>query len=403
MNKPVERILLINAYSAQNRGDAGIVIAMINLLKTHYNDPEINVMSSYHQENKKTYEQFGAQSVPAIWNISNHQSLLVKYIQGLLIFISALLNPNNGKFIQYTRADMIISVGGGYLYSSKKGPLGLGLLNVLFHYWLGTHKNKCVIGFPQSVGPFNHKIDKKIVSKVLKKIPLVFSREHHTTTTLKQLGINNWHETLDIAFHLNITPSKNTPSKKHLEIGLTVLDWKFAKSTATENAMQNYLDKLTSVIQQFLEKHPNSRFTIFPQVTVEGQDNDIHISEKLCSKINSNRVTIEYPGDNMSVIELANRYSEMDAFIASRMHSAIFALAGKTPTVALSYQPKTDGVFKMLGLSNQVFDIELFKPCELFSCLESLVQQSKNDLQVDLASHKSELLNLIDSKLSEAY
>jgi colanic acid/amylovoran biosynthesis protein len=40
----------------------------------------------------------------------------------------------------------------------------------------------------------------------------------------------------------------------------------------------------------------------------------------------------------------------LDLFIGTRMHSNIFATAMTTPTFAISYQPKTDGIMRMLDM-----------------------------------------------------
>jgi colanic acid/amylovoran biosynthesis protein len=48
----------------------------------------------------------------------------------------------------------------------------------------------------------------------------------------------------------------------------------------------------------------------------------------------------------------------MDAFLASRMHSAIFAISRGIPTMALAYQPKTIGTFELLGLGEYVREVQ---------------------------------------------
>jgi colanic acid/amylovoran biosynthesis protein len=47
----------------------------------------------------------------------------------------------------------------------------------------------------------------------------------------------------------------------------------------------------------------------------------------------------------------------MDFFVATRLHSAIYALKAGVPVVAVAYEPKTIGIFKDLDLSEFVLDI----------------------------------------------
>lgn len=48
----------------------------------------------------------------------------------------------------------------------------------------------------------------------------------------------------------------------------------------------------------------------------------------------------------------------MSYFIGTRMHSNIFALSSGIKTLAISYEPKTEGIMKDLGLSEYVIKIE---------------------------------------------
>ncbi|WP_416876491.1 polysaccharide pyruvyl transferase family protein, partial [Kitasatospora sp. SC0581] len=144
------------------------------------------------------------ESVPAVWDLSKDNSSIKRYIRGTKSFFTSFLsNKNNNQLSYYNMADTVISVGGGYLYSSRRGPLGIGLLNSLFHIYLAKKMKKTVICFPQSVGPLNYIIDKWIVKKVLKKVDLFMSREAITTKLLKSFGLKKVIEIPDIGFTLS--------------------------------------------------------------------------------------------------------------------------------------------------------------------------------------------------------
>lgn len=127
---------------------------MIYLIREVYPDAKIKVMSSYWEENKEFYNRYKVESVPAIWTLNPNYSTIGRYLSGIKKFFKSLLFPN--KIEEYKNADVVISVGGGYLYSSRKGPLGVGLINALFHIWLGKRMKKKTLAFPQSVGPINY-------------------------------------------------------------------------------------------------------------------------------------------------------------------------------------------------------------------------------------------------------
>lgn len=199
------KVLFINAYSAKNRGDYAIVLAMQDYINKLYPSSIIDVMSSYYEENELTYSENGLKSVPNIWNISN-KKIFYKYFEGFTLLLKALFNPKNKIFQEIYKADFVCSVGGGYLYSSAKGPLGVGLLNMLFHMWLVKKFKKKLICFPQSVGPINYSLDRILIKKILSNVDLFISRENLTTKYLKdELNLKNIIEYPDIAFLLKGT------------------------------------------------------------------------------------------------------------------------------------------------------------------------------------------------------
>lgn len=394
------KILLINAYSAKNRGDAGIVVAMIHILRSTFPECEITVMSSYWKENSDFYNQYNAKSASSVWNLIESKSTLSRTLKGLKFFIKAIFKPNSTNFSQYHTADLICSVGGGYLYSSRKGPLGIGLVNALYHYWLGERLGKTVIAFPQSVGPLNSFLDRLLSKIVLKQVFHIFSRDEDTTKTLKYLGLSNFSESPDIA----LTLEKGAPQNKFIgtpKIGITVLDWGFSKNGTTKTDIDLYLAKLAEIIFFILTTYPKGQIYLFPQVDVATGDSDFDVSKKLKEIVNSENCNIYSLNSCQSPEEIIAIYSEMDCFIGSRLHSAIFAIVGETPTIGLAYQPKTYGTFKHLGIENYVLNIDKFTIEELKALIRSCINGEQN-LPLNLINQNRQniikLLNLAIKK-----
>ncbi|WP_165998474.1 polysaccharide pyruvyl transferase family protein [Bacillus sp. Cs-700] len=403
------KYLLTNAYSAKNRGDAGIVIAMINLLRERDPDADIYVMSSHSYENKEFYSHYNVKSVPAIWEVKSGQSLISRYLNGINLFVKAHLKPNDKSFKYYHKADLVISVGGGYLYSSRRGPLGLGLLSSLYHIWLSCKFAKPVLAFPQSVGPLYSNIDKFVVKTVLKKVKKFFSREPYSTELLKDLGIENVSEVSDVGFTL--APKNINNNDKHFKsnhfpkIGITVMDWRFSRPNSTDEDVETYLNKLALAFKEIKKEYPKAHLYIYPQVTVGAGDTDLDASLRLQSKIlNQNATVVDLELLNPTPDELVAMYGDMDFFIGSRMHSTIFAIAGGTPTIALSYQPKTMGTFKIMGLEEYALDIEKFKTSELVSIVKSSLVYSEfpiERVQNKVNENKVLLLGELDEYLTQ--
>jgi polysaccharide pyruvyl transferase WcaK-like protein len=96
-------------------------------------------------------------------------------------------------------------------------------------------------------------------------------------------------------------------------------------------------------------------------------------------------------------------YGQMDLFIASRLHSGIFAIGAGTPTLFLGYLTKTQGITTRLGLSNYFLDINEISQSKLMERINYLNDHSADvvaEIQQALQKTKSEL-EIIETYLKE--
>jgi colanic acid/amylovoran biosynthesis protein len=377
------RIVLLNAYSTSNRGDLGIVVAMADFLRRCFGHPDIAVLSDYTDQNHEIYGQYRLRALPNIWSV-REGSLAAKYWRGLRIVLSQLrTNKEHQGLVAIREADLVLPVGGGYLYSSRRGPLGVGLLGALFHIHLASRLRKPVVAFPMSVGPFGSKLDALLAKRVLSEIKLVCSREPITTRVLDELGLTNVVEVPDIAFLLSPgNPLQLPETGGKLRLGVTVLNWSFAQSV-NESVIDEYVARVERIVDRIAAVCPIHVY-IFPQVTVGGKDSDLPVSLKLHRLIGEQSSSVVNLEDVWRPEDVIATYSQMDLFLASRMHSAIFAMAGKVPTVGLAYQPKTHGTFAMLGVPERSFDITNFDPGKVAT---TLLEGLNRPVEVNLESH----------------
>ena len=70
--------------------------------------------------------------------------------------------------------------------------------------------------------------------------------------------------------------------------------------------------------------------------------------------------------------ELAAILEDADFLIASRLHSMILGFMTKTPTIAISYDPKTDWVMQDLSQTDYLLQIQNFEADEVLSALDRL-------------------------------
>jgi colanic acid/amylovoran biosynthesis protein len=156
-------------------------------------------------------------------------------------------------------------------------------------------------------------------------------------------------------------------------VGATVIDWgalnlRFARQAAYERAV-------ATALSEFLARHRGTVF-LFPQVTGPSQaEDDRRPAARVAELMAAARDSVVLVDAVWSPGQLRAAYGQMDAFIGTRLHSNIFALTAGTVAVAIAYQYKTHGIFKMLGLSEWVIDIEEVDEELLSERLEALWQR----------------------------
>ena len=365
------KILLINAYSVHNIGDGAIVGCMIKLARSVYPHAQIDVMSSYAEQNRPTYDIWNVKSLNSIWDLNQPAKFgrIGQYLRWLKLSAGAMLSGNAASLKAFKDADLVMSVGGGYLHSSRKGPLGLGFLNAAFHIWLAQRAGKPVLLFPQSFGPFYWKLDRMLVRRLMKKVTRAWSREALSSKTLREMNVTNFEECPDVAFSILPEPDPAAPdvSAGSPRIGVTLLDWRYAIPGGDATGLEAYVKRLADTMKGVLASYPGAKFYIFPQVTVTSSyapNEDIAVSKMLLTMMPEHATMID-TRQCRTPEALAALYQQMDVFIGSRMHSTIFALCASTPTIALAYQPKTAGTFALLGLGDCTMPIDKFQTEQL--------------------------------------
>jgi len=375
-------VLIVNAYSAKNIGDGAIIVASVKLLRKLLPDCRVQVMSSYEEDNIQLYRSVDAESVSSVWKLGHDRSRLARYLEGPKSFIRVLLRGKVRNQEMVKKADVVISAGGGYLFSSRKGPLGAGFVNALFHIWLATFHKKPTLIFPKSIGPLHSKADKILLRQVLSRCSVVFVREPISTKLVKQLGLTNSVQCPDIAFSL--LPAEVDARQYKVDvgtpkIGITVLDWQFFRRGTTKDDVTRYLDCVVQACVNLKQEHHQAHFYVFVQVAVSqefGADSDLSISKRLQERLGEVATLVVLDPD-MGPERVIGLYGHMDLFLASRMHSAIFALCASVPTIALVYQEKTKGTFEMLGLSHYAFDVQQVQAQQLGETAHAILQDTE--------------------------
>ncbi|NKB23718.1 MAG: hypothetical protein GKR87_04945 [Kiritimatiellae bacterium] len=396
-------VLINNVYSYRNRGDSAIAEVMAQCIRSIRPDAKIYLLSQFWKENTPYYKALGLYSRPPLWDIPMDNNKVRRLFRAIYLWLKAFWglfagyrkSTDETTPVLYRKARMIIDAGGGSLFSSNRYLFYLGLCQHLFNLWIGKLINKPVLLAPQSIGPLTKSIDLQAVSKVLKKLDVVMVREPISGKIMEQENVP-CELVPDVAFigsfrtgpSERVQPFLQTIDVSALNIGVTVLDWRWAEKKVGQdpNRLDQYIQKIETILFR-LHKEQGAHIFIFPHADVSFGNSDLAISEKLQRRLKTKQAKVHLVNPNLSASDLCHTYRAMKVFLGSRMHSCILAMLEGTPCISLAYQHKTLGTFEWLGLKEYAFNAYQFEPEQVFARIEKILHQyEKTKHQFDKAT-----------------
>jgi len=370
------RTLIVNVRSLYNAGDEALLYVTIKELEKHFDIENITISIDF-PPNKNDYNYVYSFTS---WIKQNDRYSIFRLIYCFFIIcIDALffrvkidISYIFPKLLQplvtsFKLSDIIISKPGGFLYSSGKGAsLIVSLLPIFYSSLL----KKPIYLLPQSIGPFKCEVERVVVKYVLSKVNLIFTREDISSDLILKIGITPSivKPATDMAFlyRPDIKDGKDYLMKIGVStngkplLGVTVIDW--SKIDVNFYGQQIYEQSILALFSWF-SNELDGHIIVIPQVTGPSLNEDDRLpSERIYYEARKQINNIYLISDLLGVGELVNIYSQMDIFLATRMHSAIFAWTQYIPTLSISYQPKTLGLAKQIGMDKWVIDINDITP-----------------------------------------
>lgn len=411
------RILIVNAGSWLNKGDAGIIISMVEALKNYIPDTIISVLSETVDINILKYKNYGinvleskrflkSKKKSTIIRRAHVLSRLFRWSLWAVLYhflnrdIKYLKGEDTEILNEYLNADIIVSAGGEKFYDIF--GFGGNLFN-LYEPFVGKLLGKPVVIYSQSIGPFKSKMDEVLAKFFLNKADLITLREEISREHLQLIGVDKppIFVTADSAFLLHPISSqeaKGLLSEEGIDlnkptVGMTLRHWRyFRNSVNSEEKFSSYV-RIMSAVVDYIAGKLNAVVIFMPQAIVPHiEDNDIMVARDVFRLVKHKErfkiLTLDYSPE-----ELKGMIGEMDLFIGTRMHSNIFATSMCVPTVAIAYRHKTEGIMKMLGQEKYVCDINDLK-------LEDIIQKintawiNRQRISKDLKSRMERIIDL---------
>lgn len=398
-------ILIVNLHSALNLGDEAIMQQTITLLKKKYPGSNITLMAN-HPESWKVVQNVNI-TPSLIHYIQNIDNVIVKLWRLIQISFDVLFQRRE-RWFRYkddelreiyfliNDADLVLSAGGGNFYANTF--IGRDFILNVFLLMISGLLNKTIIMLPQSFGPVRSRFQMTLLKKGLSFAKKIYVREEQSYMFLNKIGIDRriLQRLPDLALMQHIDPPKLDQNKNILKIGVTIIDR--GAQNKRFKSQETYQLAFIDLIRETIA-YTNAEVYIFVQCYGPSKDqNDSLISTNLYNQFyeNTSRVHLlkDYKNSKDFLVDLA----KMDIFISSRMHSAIFAIVTRVPSILIGYQPKSRGLYDLFDLEKYFIDMGEIHSKSLYSLSMDLFDnRKKNSEQVSsfLKKYQTDIMEAI--------
>lgn len=383
-----------------NAGDLGLLISARDFLFSAFPSCEITVLANWPDE--PAFRENGFSVVPSTFSLSGLDKDLSVFhqIQNFLITIGQLCNANSKRLFlnpgvnqfrsSYYKADLVMSVPGNQFFSKGRfgWPFPVNIADILLaHYY-----HKPLIVLPQSIGPLNRWWEKALIRNGYGKARWIFLRDDCSLKLAESLGLplEKVRYVPDLA--LGLCPGNSDNAIKILKsygvdltrptLGVTLIS-RMSRSLNRE-AISRYYEVIKASLAKFARMF-RIQLVFFNQVTGPMiEENDGIPTERIVTSLMQDGIEAIHIEEKLSPAMLKACYGQMDAFLATRLHSGIYAIGMLVPTLFIGYLTKTRGVVKSLNLEDDFIDITELSPEIVLSKLTSLwVNRYEKNIKLD--------------------
>jgi len=306
------RFLLSGYYGFGNIGDEAMLAGLVQGFRELSPSAELTVLSGNPAE---TTAEHGLIAVPRGLRSARHHLRL---------------------------ADVLISGGGGLLQDKTSWRSPLYYLAVI-HLAGSARRPVAFIG--QSIGPLKRPWVRSLARRALSRVDLLAVRDHLSRQSLVDLGLSRSVEvTADLAFLLP-RPTDAEIASARQRAGLSAVTEPLA-ALALRPAPGNGRD---AEILQLAAAAGRScdELGLRPLLIPMHPSQDVALAPPVADALPSHNAIIAPP---MRAREILALTAGCRMVIAMRLHALIFAALCGLPPVAISYDPKVDGLMEQLGL-----------------------------------------------------
>lgn len=403
------KVVIVNAYGRSNRGDSVLLDECISEIKEVVPGAELSGVlfeglcdaKAVHPD-VEWHERIGN----SVWQsqLGKLQTLFYLVVSvlaattGFLLLLSFLPSRQKDAFFAVKSSDLVVSAPGGYIHDTN-----FAYYIAILHIWLGVHFGKKVVLAPQSIGPIDSPMARRVARWVLSRVDICCVRESYSYNFMvADLKVPEIHvkRAGDSAFwnsdvlldselvdaHWRATGLPDCTGKKVL--GITVVDWSYPKQSDPTAQRAAYIRKMACMIDSLV-----AEYDVVPIIFNQVSD-DLNIAWDIV-RLAESKVYIDERSHEPKILRAL--ISRATVFIGTRFHSCIFAILAGRPTVAISYLPKTTYILEDLRLFDRhvsINDLDEVKLSELLRRDLNNVPAAEQEVRVAVATYKKNFLRL---------
>lgn len=272
-----------------------------------------------------------------------------------------------------SRAMAVLDISGGDSFTDMYGAWRFRAITL--PKYMALELGRPLVLLPQTYGPFSTRHARDKAQYILRKSHMAWARDAESLSVLQSLlgsGFDSARHCLgvDVAFSLPAvmpddavvaTVASLLTAKARPLVGLNVSGLilnRPEEATARYGLKASYRDIVLELARRLLRKS-DVRILLVPHVVAPRgcYESDIDACESVLDALGKEAVgRVQVAPIFQDPCEVKWLISQCDWFCGTRMHSTIAALSTGVPTAAISYSPKTLGVFETCAQGARVAD-----------------------------------------------
>lgn len=375
-----------------NRGVNALCIGATEVVKNSYNIEEIVLISFRKASGPIEYTLNTSQGNVKIINKFFTKKDLLFSLKDVVFFKLFGKQPSSLLAKEIFLSDIIFDLNEGDSFSDI-----YGLHRILRHFldsFLAVSFKKDLVFLPQTIGPFDSFIGKKLGLYILNRLKKLYIRDDKAIKLLSENNIQ-FTQTIDLAVYM--TPKKLNIEipKNSIMININGLMY-FNNYESLKNQFEWYKKMLLEIVKYFqsINKHIVFVPHTYDAITPIDEDDLKAIKDFVDSNKLKNITIID---KNYDVQELKFIISHAELFLGSRMHSCIAGLSTSVPTIGLAYSYKFKGTFSMFDSESAVLEVNNISKEKIKNIVEDIqtIYLNKDAYKAKLIeNNKRELLKL---------